>query len=184
MHTYTHRFLRIFLTRSKARMAAYLKAQKEHEASNPSPASAISQRGMVMKMGRVHKVYRKRYLVLEHGVLRYFREEDLKEGKTGLEAPDFMASGEVSCRGARATLYEWNPPDEHYIFTVAAASGRILMCKCDKHVAAEAWVSNVNAAGIACISHSIVANANTRIDALMLHIGSYCTYASGHGGKG
>ena len=184
MHTYTHRFLRIFLTRSKARMAAYLKTQKEREACNLSPASTISQRGMVMKMGRVHKVYLKRYLVLEHGVLRYFREEDLKEGKTGLEAPDFMASGEVSCRGARATLYEWNPPDEHYIFTVAAASGRILMCKCDKHVAAEAWVSNVNAAGIACISHSIVANANTRIDALMLHGGSCCTYASGHDGKG
>ena len=141
-----YRFLRIFLTRSKAKMAAYLKQQKELEAT--SSASAISHRGVLMKMGRWHKVYKQRYMVLENGVLRYFREEDMTHGESGLEAPDFMARGEISCRGAHASLYETKIQDERHVFAVTAASGRTLVCKCDKRTSAQAWVSNINAAGV------------------------------------
>ena len=74
------RFQRIFLTRYKARLNAQLKQQKEKDLELATPAAVleITHRGKFLKRGRLHNTYRRRYMVLENGVLRYFKERDTK----------------------------------------------------------------------------------------------------------
>ena len=52
--------------------------KKDLELATPAAVLEITHRGKFLKRGRLHNTYRRRYMVLENGVLRYFKERDTK----------------------------------------------------------------------------------------------------------
>ena len=85
------------------------KAKKlQKELGDSSQVSVISHRGMIWKQGHFHKAYKERLMVLDHGILKYYRVDDLvvegDDHNNSISAP----RGELSCQGAVAKEVYWS----------------------------------------------------------------------------
>jgi len=117
--------------------------------------SEISWCGVVMKRGHVNKAYQRRYLLLDNGMLQYYRVEDLPEEAFGYNVSGAQARGQLSCYGCAAMVAQGDGEqdcDSGKRFTVTDASGWELECKCCDADAAKTWVDKINAASAAAAS--------------------------------
>ena len=105
-------------------------------AGSPVARGKIRRMGVVWKKGQINTAYRRRFFVLDNGILRYYRDQKAFQGGT-------KWLGALSCENMQVEEDTGKSKEGRFQFRLTDTQGRVLECACERVAERQAWCGRV-----------------------------------------